>query len=71
MVQRGYPMNDIIKTLEHLVEIQTTDGNWNYDTHMHGMANGMILMLATVKGETPKFLDAPDEWWAKEKSDDK
>ena len=52
-----------IKALEDVTKTQTSDGNWNYDPYMHGMANGMIVALAVIKGEEdPKFLDAPDQW---------
>ncbi len=48
--------------IENLVKIQTTDGNWNYDPYMHGMANGLILALATLKGEEPDYIDKPEMW---------
>ncbi len=48
--------------LEECVRIQCSDGNWNYDPYMHGMANGMILALALLRNESPVYLDAPKEW---------
>lgn len=51
-----------IAELEEIVKIQLQDGNWNYDPYMHGMANGLILALALLKDEEPKFLKAPAEW---------
>ena len=54
-------MNNIEK-LREMVKIQTQDGNWNYDPYMHGMANGLLLALATIENEEPKFLDAPKCW---------
>lgn len=51
-----------IQKLEDLIKIQSQDGNWNYDPYMHGLANGLILALATLKGKEPKYLDAPKEW---------
>jgi len=53
-----------IEQLEELVEVQCADGNWNYDPYMHGMANGMILALAMMKGIEPAYLEAPQEWLA-------
>jgi hypothetical protein len=50
--------------LEELTKIQCTDGNWNYDPYMQGLANGLVLSLHTVQdlpGEPP-FLDPPEEW---------
>jgi len=52
--------------LDNLIDIQTANGNWNFDPYMHGLANGMLLRRHTafdVEGEVP-FLDAPDEWLA-------
>jgi hypothetical protein len=54
-------MTDLEK-LEEATKIQCSDGNWNWDHYMHGMANGMIFALACLKGEEPQYLQAPDEW---------
>lgn len=62
-------IEDKIKTLEEMTQIQCTDGNWNYDAYMHGMANGMIFSLSLMKDQNPKYLDAPEEWLS-EKSDE-
>ena len=53
---------DQVTKLEKAVEIQCSDGNWNYDSYMHGMANGMIFSLAVIKGTEPVFKEAPKEW---------
>jgi len=53
-----------IETLKELIDIQCSDGNWNYDPYMHGMANGMILALSLFEGGAPEYLDAPEEWLA-------
>lgn len=51
-----------VKALEDLVEVQCSDGNWDYDEYMHGMANGMILALSLFKAGSVEFLDAPEVW---------
>ena len=51
-----------LKTLKDLTQIQCSDGNWNHDEYMHGMANGMLLALSLFEGGEPKYLDAPDVW---------
>lgn len=53
-----------IEQLEAITATQCSSGNWNYDAYMHGMANGLILALATVRqdAEDPQFLKAPDVW---------
>lgn len=51
-----------IEKLENLIAIQTTDGNWNYDAYMQGMANGLILARSVFTDEEPQFLEAPKAW---------
>ena len=69
-------MNDIIlrsKTiaeLRNMVAIQGDHGNWNYDAYMHGMFNGMELMLATIEDREVEYKDAPDNWLSDNKSEE-
>lgn len=51
-----------LEQLEAATAIQTSDGNWNCDPYMHGMANGMIFALACMKGQEPVYLEAPKVW---------
>lgn len=51
-----------IKQAQNLVDIQCSNGNWNYDNYMHGMANGMMLILSIFTGVSPKFLTTPKKW---------
>lgn len=53
-----------IEQLDNVTAIQCSDGNWNYDAYMQGMANGLILAQAIMKGEEPVYLDAPKQWLA-------
>lgn len=65
-------LDNKIKSLEEITDIQCQDGNWNYDEYMHGLANGMILSLNVLEddfdnpytGQKSKrpLLDAPDKW---------
>lgn len=48
--------------IEEMVKIQCTDGTWNFDGYMHGMANGLIIALSALTGEEPKLLTAPKVW---------
>ena len=57
-------IDDRIKQLKELVDIQCSKGNFDWDPYMHGMANGMILSLSVAEDNEPKFLDAPDKWLA-------
>lgn len=51
-----------IEQIENMVAIQSESGNWNCNPYMMGYANGLILALATLKGEEPQFKNAPDVW---------
>jgi len=51
-----------LEDLGNITDIQCSNGNWNCDPYMHGMANGMILSLATILGEVPYFKTAPEKW---------
>jgi hypothetical protein len=42
-----------------VLRVQGYDGNWNYDSYMHGMYNGMELMLSLIEGREPEFKEAP------------
>jgi len=55
--------NDI-QTLRDMTQLQCSDGNWNYDPYMHGMANGLIFALSIFDKKKPKYLEAPKEWLA-------
>ena len=51
-----------MKGLRAITKAQCSEGNWNYDPYMHGMANGMILALSQMEGKDPEYLDAPKKW---------
>lgn len=51
-----------LSDLREITKIQCSNGNWNYDAYMHGLANGLIMALATMEGTEPAFLSAPKEW---------
>ncbi len=51
-----------IEKFRDLIKVQCSNGNWNYDPYMHGLANGMIMSLAMLEGVEPVFLNAPDVW---------
>jgi hypothetical protein len=55
-------MEETIKIMKDLLEVQGRDGNWNYDSYMMGMYNGMELMLSIVEDREPVYKEAPDEW---------
>lgn len=48
-------LQEDLNDLKDILEIQGSDGNWNYDDYMLGLFNGMELARATVEGGRPKF----------------
>ena len=62
-------VGDAIETLKDLIKVQCSEGNWNYDAYMHGLANGLIVALSCLDGKSPKFMSAPKEWLADRHSD--
>lgn len=59
------PFCDLIKQIQNandLLDLQGSTGNWNYDPYMHGMFNGMEVILATIEDREPNFKEAPEEW---------
>ncbi len=61
-----------VEALKEAVKIQTSDGNWNYEPYMHGMANGLIFALSLFeenKEGGPEYLEAPKEWLYKHKKE--
>ena len=51
-----------ITKLNQCVQIQCTDGTWDWDSYMFGMANGMIFSQSVIKNEDPEFMTAPKMW---------
>ncbi|WP_373894449.1 hypothetical protein [Virgibacillus sp. CBA3643] len=52
----------MIDDMKGLLEVQGADGNWNYDSYMLGMYNGMELMAAIAEGREPVFRESPALW---------
>lgn len=52
----------IMSELEDVLKIQCSNGNWNYDAYMMGLANGLIMAKSLITNEEPVFLDAPKKW---------
>ena len=55
-------LEELAAETQKIVDVQTSNGNWNYDNYMFGLANGMLLMQAMIEGVEPVFLEATDEW---------
>lgn len=49
-----------IAKLQECIDIQCTDGTWNSNPYMHGMANGMIFAMSVLTEIEPEYLNAPE-----------
>jgi hypothetical protein len=54
--------HQIMKDLQDVLNIQCSNGNWNYDPYMQGLANGLIMAKSLITKEEPVFLSAPKKW---------
>ena len=55
---------ELLEKMNEMLNVQGQNGNWDYDTYMHGLYNGMEFMLAIAEKRDPKFRDAPKIWLA-------
>jgi hypothetical protein len=53
-----------IKNIKDIVNIQCANGNWDYDPYMQGMANGLLCALAILEEKEPEYKKAPEKWLA-------
>ena len=54
--------DDVLDSIDSLMEIQKTDGNWNFNEYMLGMLNGMILLESLIYDEDPDFYEEPQRF---------
>lgn len=47
--------------LDKMINIQESDGNWNYSEYMVGMLNGLYAAKACITDITPDFRRIPDK----------
>lgn len=59
-----HTLEEGLKQAKELLEIQGAEGNWNHDSYMQGMYNGMELVIATIEGREPNTRSAPAQWLA-------
>jgi len=53
-----------LEDLKTVYDIQSNKGNWDYDPYMHGLFNGMEMMISIIENREPKFRKAPKKWLA-------
>jgi hypothetical protein len=52
------------ENLDNCVDIQCSNGNWNYDPYMWGMANGLLLAQNIMEGHAREleYKEKPKKW---------
>ena len=55
-------VDERIKSVRHMRDVQGYDGNWNYDPYMQGLYNGLEFALSLLEVRQPEFKDAPATW---------
>jgi len=51
-----------MNSLNSVLEIQGSEGNYNFDNYMLGMYNGMELMDSIVDKREPKYRSFKESW---------
>lgn len=55
-------MQERIRQLREMKDIASVSGTVDYDPYFQGMANGLIVALAIMDDDEPRFVGAPREW---------
>jgi hypothetical protein len=55
-------LEEIKSSIQDVLKIQGADGNWNYESYMHGMYNGMVLIDSILRGIEPVFKEEPEQF---------
>lgn len=56
-----------VQSLYGQLEIQGQDGNWNCNSYMMGLYNGIELAIATLENREPRYRNKPETGWLDDK----
>ena len=59
---KGALIDENLIKIKQLLIIQGDSGNWNYNSYMLGLYNGMELVLALLEAREPMFREKPSIW---------
>jgi len=51
-----------IKKLKEMRDVQGRHGNWNFNSYMHGLYNGLEFAVSTIEDVEPELKNAPEKW---------
>lgn len=54
--------DDKLERMREMLEVQGLNGNWNYDSYMLGMYNGIELMMSIMEDRDPVYRSRLDVW---------
>lgn len=54
--------------IQSVLNVQGRGGNWNYNSYMRGMFNGIELCRAIMDGDGPKYRDSPPEGYIEDRA---
>lgn len=52
-----------IKRIREIRDVQGWHGNWNYDSYMQGLYNGLEMALCIAEDRAPVFKKKPETGW--------
>jgi hypothetical protein len=52
-----------LEPLRNQLRVQGEHGNWNYNSYMLGMFNGLECALATLERREPQYRQKPNDGW--------
>lgn len=52
-----YDAEKRLKDLKNICDIQCSEGNFDVNEYMRGMANGLILAVSIFEGTDPKYIE--------------
>ena len=61
-------MKKLLADANNILATQGLSGNWDYDPYMHGLYNGMELIVSIFEKREPKFRNTPEQWLCDNKS---
>lgn len=53
---------EIVEKLQNIIDIQGSNGNWNYDQYMRGVYNGLALAKSILTDTEPEYRKAPEKY---------
>lgn len=53
---------EVVEKLQKVIDVQGSDGNWNFDSYMRGMYNGLALAKSIFTDTEPEYKSEPKKY---------